>query len=192
MDTDGRRDITEVLLAWRGGDDAAVDVLMPLVYRRLKEIAQHLMRSERKHQTLDPTALVHEAFMRLVDLNRIDWHSRAHFFALSARMMRHVLVDRARYNCRNKRGAGAPHQPLGDIELPSFRPHELVALDDALEDLGRHDAEMARVVELRFFGGLDRIEIAEVLGTSRSTVARRWRTARAWLINYLQNREIDR
>ncbi len=180
-------DITEFLLAWRGGDDDALAGLMPLVYLRLKEIAGHLVRHERRGHTLETTALVHESYLRLVDLERISWRDRAHFFAMCARVMRRVLVDRARYHGREKRGARAQRVETSEMQrLVTEREPSLIALDDALSELAEHDAQMARIVELRFFGGLDRKSIAEVLGISSATVTRRWRSARAWLITYMK------
>ena len=187
MDVGKPHEITGLLLAWRGGDDDALADLMPLVYRRLKEIAGHLLRRERQGHTLETTALVHESYLRLVDIERISWKDRAHFFAMCARIMRRVLVDRARYRNREKRGASAQQVETAEMRrLVNEREPSLVALDDALSELAVHDAQMARIVELRFFGGLDRKSIAEVLGISSATVTRRWRSARAWLITYMQ------
>ena len=179
-------EITGLLLAWRGGDAAALASLMPLVYRRLKEIAGRLMAGERHGEMLETTALVHEAYLRLVDLKRISWQDRSHFFAMCARIMRRVLVDRARRHCCDKRGGRPRRVECSELKgMFSPRAPRLVALDEALGDLAEHDAQMARIVELRFFGGLDREAIAEVLGISSATVTRRWRSDRAWLVNYL-------
>ncbi len=181
------RNITHLLVAWRGGNHQALSELMPLVYQRLKVIASRLMRQERQHHTLETTALVHEAYMRLAPLERIDWNDRAHFFAMCARIMRRTLVDRARYHSREKRKAGDQRAETTQVRrLTDESAPNLIALDDALQDLAKHDAQTAQIVELRFFGGLDREAIAEVLGISSATVTRRWRSARAWLINYLQ------
>ncbi len=180
------KDITHLLVAWRGGSQDALSDLMPLVYQRLREIAGHLLRGERQDHTLETTALVHEAFLRLVDIERIGWKDRAHFFAMCARIMRRVLVDHARHHCRNKRGGGVKRVDGSEIgRLPSERAPRLVALDDALRELATRDEQKARIVELRFFGGLDREEIAEVMEVSSATITRRWRSARAWLITYL-------
>ncbi len=132
------------------------------------------------------TALVHEAYLRLAGLDRLKWQDRAHFFAMSARLMRRVLVDHARYLARDKRGSGVPEVTLCDLEqpVPKRTPH-LLEVDEALRELARHDAQRAAIVELRFFGGLNRDAIAEVLGISSATVTRRWRSARAWLSDYL-------
>ena len=187
MARDDAREITGLLVAWRSGDGDALAELMPRVYRRLKEIAGHLARRERQGRSLETTALVHEAYLRLVDLKRITWRDRVHFFAMCARIMRRVLVDHARHHGREKRGGSAFRVDTGELgRLPSERAPELMALDDALSQLAEHDAQMAQIVELRFFGGLDREEIAEVIGISTATVTRRWRTARAWLIRYLK------
>ncbi|MEM7354617.1 MAG: sigma-70 family RNA polymerase sigma factor [Acidobacteriota bacterium] len=180
------QEITGLLVAWRGGDDAALTDLMPLVYQRLREIAGYLVRGERSGHTLETTALVHEAFLRLVDIDRIGWRDRAHFFAMCARIMRRVLVDHARYQCRDKRGGRAHKVECTELlGIASERAPRLIALDEALSGLAKQDAEMARIVELRFFGGLEREELAEVMGMSSATVTRRWRAARAWLISYL-------
>lgn len=178
-------DITDLLLAWRRGDDAALSQLMPLVYRRLKEIAGHLIHRERRDHTLDATALVHETYLRVGDFERISWQDRAHFFAMCARVMRRVLVDHARHHGRQKRGAELRVDGIDLARLGTSRAPQLVQLDEALATLAEHDPQKAHIVELRFFGGLDRDEIAEVLSISSATVTRRWRSARAWLIHYL-------
>ncbi len=179
--------ITRLLIAWRGGDGGALSDLMPLVYPRLKEIAGHLMRRERQNHTLETTALVHEAYLRLAPLERICWKDRAHFFAMCARIMRRALVDRARYHGREKRGAGARRIDTAEMRRLTHDPApSLIALDDALRELATRDAQTAQIVELRFFGGLDREAIAEVLGISSATVTRRWRAARAWLLTHMQ------
>ena len=188
-DMSGKDDenITDLLVAWRGGDADALVGLMPLVYRKLKEIAGHLMRRENQGHTLHATALVHEVYLQVVDLERINWQDRAHFFAMCARIMRRVLVDHARYHDRDKRGGDAQRVDSVELQnLSSDRAPDLIALDEALSELAQLDAERARVVELRFFGGLGREEIAEVLGVSSATVTRRWRSARAWLLHYLK------
>ncbi len=180
-------DITDLLLAWRGGDADALAELMPVTYRSLKAVAARLLRNERGGQALETTGLVHEVYLRLADLERVSWQDRAHFYALSARLMRQILVDLARARSRLKRGANQVVISVDELEPKSetTRPPDLLALDDALRDLTKINAEYARVVELRFFGGLGRNEIAEVLGISSATVSRRWRAARAWLSTYL-------
>lgn len=180
-------EITELLLSWRGGNAAALSDLMPITYRRLKAVAGRLLQSERGRDALETTALVHETYLRLVDLDRVEWQDRAHFYAMSARLMRQILVDHARARSRKKRGAGALWLSIDDVgpRADTPRPADLVALDDALRDLAKIDEERARLVELRFFGGLDRKGIGEVLGLSSATVSRRWLSTRAWLIQYL-------
>lgn len=182
------REITGLLLAWRAGDDRALEELIPKVYRELKHIAGLLMNRERAGHTLVTTALVHEAYLRMGDLSAIDWNDRAHFYSICSRIMRRVLVDHARSAKRQKRGGGEVYQ-ADTAELLAVeadrRPADLVQLDEALDALGKQDPEMTRIVELRFFGGLDREAIAEVTGLSTATVTRRWRAARAWLIDEL-------
>ena len=181
------QDITGLLAAWQAGDGDALSELMPLVYQRLKEIASHLVRRESGNPTLGTTALVHEAYLRLVPLERIGWQDRAHFFSMCARIMRRTLVDRARYHHREKRSVRPSRGETADLwSLPSEPEPSVVILDDALRELAMRDAQAASIVEMRFFGGLDREAIAEVLGISSATVTRRWRSARAWLITYMQ------
>lgn len=181
-------EITQLLLAWRGGDAEALTALMPVTYRSLKAVAARLLRGERRGQTLETTALVHEAYLRLAELEGVGWKDRAHFYAITARMMRQILVDHARFRGAQKRGSDQVKISVDELEPKAdiTRPADLLALDDALRDLTEIDPERARVVELRFFGGLGREEIAEVLGISSATVARRWRSARAWLLSYLE------
>ena len=184
--SDGNPEVTALLQAWRSGNEAALAKLMPLVYRELKKIARHLLRDLHGHDTLQSTALVHEAYLRLQGLDRLGWEDRAHFFAMCARLMRRVLVDHARYLARDKRGGGGHKVTLTDLEATTAEPTlSPLRLDEALRELKRYDAQRAEIVELRFFGGLNRDEIAEVLGISSATVTRRWRTARAWLSDYL-------
>lgn len=158
---------------------------MPLTYRELKQIAAHLLRAERR-QHLQTTALVHEAYLRLINLERIRWQDRAHFYAMSSRIMRRVLVDEARRRSRDKRSGEEVKISIDELRTaPEAKPPDILGLHEALEDLAKIDPERARIVELRFFGGLSREQIAEVLGVSRNTIARRWRSARAWLLRYL-------
>ncbi len=187
MSSGAANEITSLLVAWSGGDSAALARLMPLTYRTLREIATYLMRRERGEHTLQTTALVHEAYLRLADLERIGWQNRAHFYAMSARLMRRVLVEHARRRSRAKRGGGAPQVSLDDVDygVADEQDIDIISLDDALRDLAALDVERARIVELRFFGGLEGHEIAEVLSVSSATVQRRWRSARAWLLRYL-------
>lgn len=177
-----RHTVTQLLADWNRGDQAALDQLVPLMYRELRQLARHYLARERADHTLQATALVHEAYLRLVDQTKVDWHDRTHFFAVAARVMRHVLVDHARrYRCE-KRGGARDKVPLADAEnLANTQGLDLVALDDALTRLAAIHPQMSRLVELRFFGGLTVDETAHVLGTSPQTVKRRWRMARAWL-----------
>ena len=178
------REITALLRAWSQGDDEALATLTPLVHAELRARARVLMRSERADHTLEATGLVNECFLRLVDARHVDWQSRAHFFALSARLMRRVLVDFARGRQYAKRGGGAIHVTL-DPEIGDShaleRSRDLVALDDALKVLAKIDERKSQVVEMRFFGGMDNDEIAATLGVSSKTVMRDWQLARVWL-----------
>ena len=175
-------EVTRLLLDWSNGDRAAFDQLVPLVYDELHRLAHHYMRQERAQHTLQTTALVNEAYVRLIDQNSVHWQGRAHFFAIAAQMMRRILVDYARSRRYAKRG-GEGHQVSFD-ESAIVSPQkgaELVAVDEALTDLAQHDARKSKIVELRFFGGLNIDETAEVMGISPTTVQREWRSAKAWL-----------
>ena len=184
--------ITEALGALRNGAPDAMDRLAPLVYERLRRIAHRQLRAEPVGHTLSTTALVHEAYLRLVDQTRAEWQDRGHFFAVASGAMRRILVDYARRYRAARRGGGddgAPVRPisLDDTDIPvDERADALVALDEALERLGRLDERQARVVECRFFGGLSEAETAAALGISQRTVAREWVTARGWLYQELQ------
>ena len=181
------QDVTTLLLAWGNGNEGALDELVPEVHAELRRIAQHAMARERHDHTLQPTALVNEVYLRLVDLKQVRWNNRAHFFALSARLMRRILVDLARARGYQKRGGGAPTMCLDDAEAAMpVRPDEVVALDEALERLAAMDPRRSQVVELRFFGGLSVEETAEVLQVSRHTVMRDWTLARTWLFRELR------
>jgi RNA polymerase sigma factor (TIGR02999 family) len=184
-----QEDTTRLLLNASKGDRVSMEALMPVVYEELRAIAQRKMRSERADHTLQPTALVNEAFLRLVDQTRVQWQGRAHFCAVAANMMRRILVDHARRRAADKRGAGFRPVALDDVLAPSRSsdPLDLVALDDLLEQLATLHARHARVVELRFFGGLSVKETAHALGVSPATVKNDWRTARAWLLCQLSN-----
>jgi RNA polymerase sigma factor (TIGR02999 family) len=174
--------VTQLLAEYRRGDRGALDRLLPLLYGELRKIAAHYLRGEREGHTLQPTALVHEAYLRLVDQQNIHWQNRAHFCSIAARVMRHVLVDHARGRGAGKRGGGAARVTLGDeIAAALEREVDVVALDDALSALEAYDSGKSRVVELRYFGGLTIEEAAEVLGVSPATVKREWTVARAWL-----------
>jgi RNA polymerase sigma-70 factor (ECF subfamily) len=174
--------VTGLLLAWSEGEQAALDKLVPLVYSELRRIAHRYMNRERPGRTLQTTALVNEAYLRLIDASQVRWQDRAHFLAVSAQLMRRILVDFARSRRYQKRGGGAQKVTLDEAVIPS-RPQsrDVVALDDALTALAATDARKSRVVELRFFGGLSVEETAEVLKVSPDTVLRDWRLARAWL-----------
>jgi len=173
------------------GDRSAMEDLLPLVYDELKAIAANKMRDERPDHTLQPTALVHEAFLRLVDQTRVQWQGRAHFCAMAANMMRRILVDHARRRAAEKRGAGFGRITLDEAGAMAGgdNPAELVALDDLLSQLAELNERHARVVELRFFAGLDVKETAHVLGVSPATVKNDWRTARAWLMSRLDQQD---
>jgi RNA polymerase sigma-70 factor (ECF subfamily) len=173
-------EVSKLLTAWTDGDQGALEKLTPIVYNELHRLARYYMAGERTGHSLQTTALVNEAYMRLTDYKRMRWENRAHFFAVSAQLMRRILVDHARR--RNlKRGAGVQHVSLEDTALVGERDEDMVALDDALHALARFDSRMSQVVELRFFGGLSVEETAEVLRVSAVTVMRDWSSARAWL-----------
>jgi RNA polymerase sigma-70 factor (ECF subfamily) len=177
------QNITRLLLDWRNGDQTALDRLMPLVYEELRRMANHYMRNERRGHTLQSSALVNEAYLRLVHHENIEWQNRAHFFGVAAQAMRRILVDHARSRNYQKRGGGAQQVSLDEaMTLAGDRAAELIALDDALRELARMDERKCRVVELRYFGGLSLEETAEALGVSIPTVTRDWNTAKAWLM----------
>ena len=178
---------TELLRAWSRGDGSALHRLIPLVYEELHRLARRHMRQERPDHTLQATSLVNEAYLRLIDINRVEWRDRTHFLAVAAQMMRRILVESARNRRRQKRGGGAVHVNLDDVpELPDSKKRDLVALNDALSALATFDARMGQVVELRFFGGLTVEEAAEVLNVSAETVMRDWKTAKAWLLREIR------
>jgi len=179
--------ITQLLINWRDGDKAALDQLMPLVYEELRRLARGFMGRERNNHTLQTSALINEAFLKLVDQDETNWQNRAHFFAVSAQIMRHILIDHARSYGYEKRGAGAQRLGLDDVKVFSEeRAGELVALDEALKDLATVDPRKSRLVELRFFGGLNIEETAEVMNLSPTTVQREWRAAKAWLQRFIK------
>jgi RNA polymerase sigma factor (TIGR02999 family) len=182
MTTPSPPKLTKLLLDWSNGDQAALDELMPLVYDELRRLARHYMLRERPGHMLQTTALVNEAFLRLVDQRRVNWQNRAHFFAIAAQMMRRILVDHARGHLYAKRGGGARRISLDRVSVVSEeRAADVIALDEALTGLAEIDPQQSRVVELRFFGGLTVEETAEVLGLSPATVKREWSAAKAWL-----------
>jgi RNA polymerase sigma factor (TIGR02999 family) len=179
---DQTSETTLLLRAWADGDKGALDRLTPHVYHMLRRIAGQHMKNERPGQSLQATALVHEAYLKLIDITNVDWQHRTHFFAVSAEIMRHILLDQARRRVAAKRGGNAERVNLDDLpDIGGGRAAELIALDDALNALVTIDPRKARVVELRFFGGLSVEEAAEVLAVSPETVMRDWKFARSWL-----------
>ena len=185
-------DLTDLLRAWAAGDEGAEGALMDRVYRELKVMAGAELRKERGDHTLQPTALVHEAYLRLVDQDRTDWQSRAQFFDVAARMMRRILVDHARRRTRLKRGGAAERVELGPTAAPAAHAFEdVLALDEALERLEHLDPRQSRIVELHFIVGLSVAETAETLRCSKATVSRDWREARMWLARELGVRTGD-
>jgi RNA polymerase sigma-70 factor, ECF subfamily len=181
-----QHEVTQILRDWSGGDARAPERLMPFVYDELRRLARSFLARERDGHTLQPTALVNEAYLRLVDQTRVEWQNRAHFYGIASRMMRRVLIDHARAHVTDKRGGGAVRLSLEDVQLPAEqRAASLVALDEALGRLAAMDERKCRVVEMRFFGGLSDEEIAEVLGVTTRTVLRDWKKARLWLYREL-------
>lgn len=178
-------EVTQLLLKWSSGNKEAFEELLPLVYRELQKIAHRYLSRERNSNTLQTTALVHEAYLKLIDQNRVQWQNRAHFFGIAAQAMRRILVDNARQRLADKRGKGAEKISIdeGLIDVSDERAGNLIDLDDALKKLSEIDVQKSRLVELRYFGGLSIEETAEVLGVSVATVNRQWRTAKAWLYN---------
>ena len=180
--------VTDLLLAWGDGDQAALDQLIPLVHAELRRIAASHMARERAGHTLQPTALVNEVYVRLVDVERVKWQNRTHFLAVSSRLMRRILVDFARTRGYRKRGGDVERVAFDDNAIIDIgRGHDVLALDDALDALTRVDARQSQVVVMRFFGGLTNDEIASALGISAATVMRDWKLAKTWLL-----RELDR
>lgn len=183
-------DVTQLLLDWDGSNRAVLDQLMPLVYDELHRLAHRHLAHERPGHTLSTTALVHEAYLNLVDQDRARWQNRAHFFALAAQAMRRILMMHARKHKADKRGGGQARLPLDDVIVVSAeRADELLALDEALSQLEAMDARLGKIVECRYFGGLTIEETAEVLDISPATVKRDWRTARAWLHRILSQND---
>ena len=182
-----RDDVTRWLRAWSNGDQTALDRLTPLVYAELHQRARGLMGREPRNGSLQPTALIHEAYLRLVGSAPVDWHDRSHFYALAARLMRQILVDHARTRGRQKRGGATVPIELDETIMASEEAPDLVRLDDALRALADTDRRKSRVVELRFFGGFSVDEVAGILGVSQQTVLRDWRLAKVWL-----KRELNR
>ena len=179
--------VTQILLEWRNGNEGALEQLMPMVYDELRRLAAHYMRKERREHTLQATALVNEAYIRLVDM-KVSWQDRAHFFAVAARLMRRLLVDHARGHHRAKREGDAAKISLDDAaEVSSGPPVNVLAVDDALTRLAEFDPRKSEILELRYFGGLNNDEVAEALGVSRATIQRDLRFAKAWLIRELKH-----
>ena len=186
MTNESQREITRLLSDWAGGDRDALERLTPLVHAELRRIARRQMGGERQGHTLQATALVNEAYLRLAGQDGFEWRDRAHFYAVCAQVMRHVLIDHARAHARDKRGGGALHIELNEAALMGGEgASELVALDEALRELEEVDPQKGRVVELRYFAGLSIEETAEVLNISPTTVRREWRRAKAWLYRAL-------
>jgi RNA polymerase sigma factor (TIGR02999 family) len=182
------KEVTVCLKAWSGGDREAADRLMMLVYDEMRKLAASYLLQQRSDHTLQPTALVHEAYMKLIDVSQVDWQDRAHFFAVAAQTMRHILVDHARRVAADKRGGGAHKISLNETVSFSNEQQDidLLALDEALQKLAGQDEEQSRIIELRFFGGLTVEETAEVLKISPAIVKREWATTRAWLFRQLK------
>ncbi len=180
--------ITELLLRWNHGDHSALEKLMPLVYTELRRLATNYLRRERQGHTLQPTALVNEAYLRLVDQRHAKWQNRAQFYGIAAQLMRRILVDHARQRNADKRGGSAQKRvSISNVERGSAKPDfDLLALHEALEELTHIDQQQSRIVELKFFGGLSIDEVAEVLGIGHATVERDWKMARAWLRRKLE------
>jgi RNA polymerase sigma factor (TIGR02999 family) len=182
MTPDPAAPITELLLRWNGGEESCLDELMRVLEQELRRIASRHMRKERDGHTLQTTALVNEAYLKLVDQSRANWQNRAHFLSVAASLMRRILVDHARGLCRNKRGGVGGHVPLDEnFVFSPAKSASLIALDDALQELSRVDPRKAQVVEMRYFGGLSVEEAAEALHVHPNTIIRHWGLARAWL-----------
>ncbi len=182
MKTSPNYEVTRLLIDWNNGDQAALDQLVPLIYQELHRIAGGYLRNERPGHTIQPTALIHEAYLRLAAQQMPEWQNRKHFFGVAAQLMRQILVEHARAHATAKRGAGEQNLPLEEALVYSTeRPGDLIALDDALNSLAALDQRKSRMVELRFFGGLSLEETAEMMGVSIPTVVREMRLAQAWL-----------
>jgi RNA polymerase sigma-70 factor, ECF subfamily len=183
------QEITLILQDWNGGDVDAKERLLPFVYDELKRQARFLMSKERSNHTLQPTALVHEAFLKLNEQTGIDWQNRSHFYGIISRLMRQILVDHARSHAAEKRGSNAIHFSLDDVQIPiEERANSILAVDEVLRELAAFDERQAKIVEMRFFGGLNNAEIAENLQISERTVGREWQTARLWLFRELNKK----
>jgi RNA polymerase sigma factor (TIGR02999 family) len=188
MADDMRHEVTQILHDWSSGDGHAPERLMPLVYDEMRRLARSFLSRERGGHTLQPTALVNEAYLRLVDQTRVSWQNRAHFYGIAASMMRRVLIDHARTHATEKRGGGVVHLSIDDVQVAvEKRAASFLAMDEALERLGQFNERGRRIIEMRFFAGLSDEEIAEVLGVSTRTVLRDWKTARLWLFRELSH-----
>ncbi len=186
MSDELQHEVTRILHEWSDGDEDAPARLMPFVYDQLRRQAKNYLAKERGEHTLQPTALVHEAYLRLVDQRSVSWQNRAHFYGIAANMMRRILVDHARAHATGKRGGAVIRLSIDDVQIPlEQRATDLIALDEALEKLAAFDERRSKIIEMRFFGGLNDDEIAEALNVSRRTVLRDWKTARLWLYREL-------
>jgi len=175
------KEVTQLLVEWGHGDKAALDQLIPLVYDELRRMARGYMRREKQGHMLQTSALIHEAYLRLVDQKNVEWHNRAHFFGVAAQLMRRILVDHARSRLRAKRGGNAQMVSLAEPSAVCVELAEVIALDDALKNLAEMDPRKAQIVEMKFFGGLTNEEVAEALKVTTRTVEREWRKGKAWL-----------
>lgn len=190
--TTDKAQVTELLVAWNNGEEYALSQLLPLVEIELRRIAHNYMRRERGNHTLQTSALVNEAYVKLVDQRNVRWQNRSHFFALSAQIMRRILLNHARDRVAGKRGGNAPHIALDEVEVLSReKSNELIALDDALERLAKFDQTKSRIVELRYFGGMTIEETAEALGIAPVTVSVNWRLAKAWLAREIRGSKLE-
>ena len=183
MDQNNGDSITQMLIELTDGNKEVVNQILPHIYDELRKLASSYLRKERSNHTLQPTALVHEAYMKLIDQNRVKWQNRAHFFGIAAQVMRRILMDHARKHQADKRGGEFEKLPIEEeiLIVSQDKSAELIALDEALEELAKIDPDKARIVELRYFGGLSIEETAEVMGVSIPTVNRHWKMAKAWL-----------
>jgi RNA polymerase sigma factor (TIGR02999 family) len=190
LESDAPQQVTDLLARWRSGDRAALDVLMPLVYEELRHLARHYLRMERPDHTLQSTALVHEAFVRLVGQDPPEWKNRTHFYGVAARLMRQILVDHARAHGAAKRGGNSVKLALDEnVSQSKSMDLDILALDEALTKLTQVSSQQCQIVELRFFSGLSIEDTSEVLGVSPATVKRNWTTARAWLFREMNQSE---
>ncbi|MEP6923259.1 MAG: sigma-70 family RNA polymerase sigma factor [Pyrinomonadaceae bacterium] len=182
-------EITQILQDWNDGKEEAKERLLPFVYDELKRQARRLMSSERSNHTLQPTALVHEAFLKLSEQSGIDWQNRSHFYGIASRLMRQILVDHARQHATKKRGNHPIHFSIDDVQIPvEERADSILILNEVLERLEKFDEQQVKIVEMRFFGGMSNQEIAESLGISERTVGREWQSARLWLYRELNQK----